>query len=156
MAPTTVGQRNPNDPHVQYSAVSSFVFLRFFAFAVLSPHTFQLRPHHPFLDEISSNVSKESSGMEDSVVLKEGEVHKRAQGKKRIGKKNFKKRWLRVTNVELSYHKQRGESLPRPHLAYSDGIAAAGGGLMLWFSAPEPGLCVAGAAGSSALYRCNT
>uniref|UniRef100_A0A673M998 Ras GTPase-activating protein 2-like n=1 Tax=Sinocyclocheilus rhinocerous TaxID=307959 RepID=A0A673M998_9TELE len=137
----------PADPHVQYSAVSSFIFLRFFAVAVLSPHTFQLRSHHPdpeisrtltlisktiqslgswgslsknklvrqllvircFLDEISSNVSKESSGVEDSFVLKEGEVHKRAQGRKRIGKKNFKKRWLRVTNQELSYHKQKGK-----------------------------------------------
>ncbi|CAB1347744.1 unnamed protein product, partial [Coregonus sp. 'balchen'] len=114
-------KRFPDDPHVQYSAVSSFVFLRFFAVAVLSPHTFQLRPHHPtiqtlgswgslsknklFLDEISSNVSKESSGVEDSVVLKEGEVQKRAQGRKRIGKRTFKKRWLRVTNRELSYHK---------------------------------------------------
>ena len=36
-----------DDPHVQYSAVSSFVFLRFFAVAVVSPHTFHLRPHHP-------------------------------------------------------------------------------------------------------------
>ncbi|KAJ8362022.1 hypothetical protein AAFF_G00401840 [Aldrovandia affinis] len=62
-----------------------------------------------FLDEISSNVCKGSSGVEDSVVLKEGEVHKRAQGRKRIGKKNFKKRWLRVTNRELSYHKHRGK-----------------------------------------------
>uniref|UniRef100_A0A8C7DKN9 RAS p21 protein activator 2 n=1 Tax=Oncorhynchus kisutch TaxID=8019 RepID=A0A8C7DKN9_ONCKI len=61
-----------------------------------------------FLDEISSNISKESSGVEDSVVLKEGEVQKRAQGRKRIGK-NFKKRWLRVTNRELSYHKHRGK-----------------------------------------------
>uniref|UniRef100_A0A3Q3WI23 Uncharacterized protein n=1 Tax=Mola mola TaxID=94237 RepID=A0A3Q3WI23_MOLML len=148
------------DPHVQYSAVSSFVFLRFFAVAVLSPHSFQLRSHHPdpeisrtltlisktiqtlgswgslskklssfketymydfyksfqedkciekvkkFLDEISSNVSKESSGLEDAVVLKE-EVQKRAQGRKRLGKKNFKKRWLRVTNRELSYHKHK-------------------------------------------------
>ncbi|XP_029528684.1 ras GTPase-activating protein 2-like [Oncorhynchus nerka] len=157
-------KRFPDDPHVQYSAVSSFVFLRFFAVAVLSPHTFQLRPHHPdlevsrtltlisktiqtlgswgslsknklssfkesymydffksfqedkciekvkkFLDEISSNVSKESSGVEDSVVLKEGEIQKRAQGRKRIGKRNFKKRWLRVTNRELSYHKHRGK-----------------------------------------------
>ncbi|KTG02555.1 hypothetical protein cypCar_00003957 [Cyprinus carpio] len=157
-------KRFPADPHVQYSAVSSFIFLRFFAVAVLSPHTFQLRTHHPdpeisrtltlisktiqslgswgslsknklssfketymydffklfqedeciekvkrFLDEISSNVSKESSGVEDSFVLKEGEVHKRAQGRKRLGKKNFKKRWLRVTNQELSYHKQKGE-----------------------------------------------
>ncbi|XP_070290102.1 ras GTPase-activating protein 2 [Salvelinus sp. IW2-2015] len=157
-------KRFPDDPHVQYSAVSSFVFLRFFAVAVLSPHTFQLRPHHPdlevsrtltlisktiqtlgswgslsknklssfkesymydffksfqedkciekvkkFLDEISSNISKESSGVEDSVVLKEGEIQKRAQGRKRIGKRNFKKRWLRVTNRELSYHKHRGK-----------------------------------------------
>ncbi|KAL1256256.1 hypothetical protein QQF64_011801, partial [Cirrhinus molitorella] len=157
-------KRFPADPHVQYSAVSSFIFLRFFAVAVLSPHTFQLRSHLPdpeisrtltlisktiqslgswgslsknklssfketymydffklfqedeciekvkkFLDEISSNVSKESSGVEDSFVLKEGEVHKRAQGRKRIGKKNFKKRWLRLTNQELSYHKQKGK-----------------------------------------------
>ncbi|KAG7278973.1 hypothetical protein CRUP_036624 [Coryphaenoides rupestris] len=130
-------KRFPADPHVQYSAVSSFVFLRFFAVAVLSPHSFQLRPHHPdpeisrtltlisktiqtlgswgslsknklFLDEISSNVNKESSGIEDALILKEGEVQKRAQGRKRIGKRNFKKRWLRVTNRELSYHKHRG------------------------------------------------
>ncbi|KAI4904801.1 hypothetical protein NFI96_006925 [Prochilodus magdalenae] len=154
--------RFPDDPHVQYSAVNSFVFLRFFAVAVSSPHTYQLRPHHPdpdvsrtltlisktiqtlgswislsksknssfkesymydfiklfqedqcidkvkkFLDEISSNVSKGACGVEDSVVLKEGEVHKRAQGKTRLGKKNFKKRWLRVTTRELSYHKSK-------------------------------------------------
>ncbi|KAK3570213.1 hypothetical protein QTP86_016522 [Hemibagrus guttatus] len=160
-----VRQESPwnSDPHVQYSAVSSFVFLRFFAVAVLSPHTFQLRPHLPdpevsrtltlisktiqtlgswsslsktkmssfketymcdfiklfledkciekvkkFLDDISSNVCKSTSGAEDSVVLKEGEVHKRAQGKKRIGK-NFNKRWLRVTNRELSYHKHKAK-----------------------------------------------
>uniref|UniRef100_A0A8B9L8L1 RAS p21 protein activator 2 n=1 Tax=Astyanax mexicanus TaxID=7994 RepID=A0A8B9L8L1_ASTMX len=130
--------RFPGDPHVQYSAVSSFVFLRFFAVAVLSPHTFQLRPHHPdpevcrtltlisktiqtlgswsslsknklFLDDISSNVSKGTCGVEDSVVLKEGEIHKRAQGKKLLGKKNFKKRWLRITTRELSYHKHKGK-----------------------------------------------
>lgn len=38
------------------------------------------------------------------------EVQKRAQGRKRLGKKNFKKRWLRVTNRELSYHKHKGET----------------------------------------------
>ncbi|XP_066565744.1 ras GTPase-activating protein 2 isoform X2 [Amia ocellicauda] len=157
-------KRFPDDPHVQYSAVSSFVFLRFFAVAVLSPHSFHLRAHHPdadvsrtltlisktiqtlgswgslsknklssfkesymydffksfqeekcieevkkFLDEISSNESKESSGVEESVVHKEGEVHKRAQGRKRIGKKNFKKRWLRLSTRELSYHKAKGK-----------------------------------------------
>ncbi|XP_037837499.1 ras GTPase-activating protein 2 isoform X1 [Kryptolebias marmoratus] len=152
-------KRFAGDPHVQYSAVSSFVFLRFFAVAVLSPHSFQLRSHHPdpeisrtltlisktiqtlgswgslskklssfkesymydfyrsfqeekyiekvkkFLDEISSNVNKESSGLEDAVVLKEGEVQKRTETKRKIVKKHFKKRWLLLTTRELSYHK---------------------------------------------------
>jgi hypothetical protein len=38
-------------------------------------------------------------------------VQKRAQGRKRIGKRNFKKRWLRVNNRELSYHKHRGKDM---------------------------------------------
>ncbi|XP_017279421.1 ras GTPase-activating protein 2 isoform X3 [Kryptolebias marmoratus] len=156
-------KRFAGDPHVQYSAVSSFVFLRFFAVAVLSPHSFQLRSHHPdpeisrtltlisktiqtlgswgslskklssfkesymydfyrsfqeekyiekvkkFLDEISSNVNKESSGLEDAVVLKEGEVQKRTETKRKIVKKHFKKRWLLLTTRELSYHKCKGK-----------------------------------------------
>ncbi|XP_029471588.1 ras GTPase-activating protein 2 [Rhinatrema bivittatum] len=155
-------KRFPNDPHVQYSAVSSFVFLRFFAIAVVSPHSFHLRPHHPdaqtsrtltlisktiqtlgswgslsksklssfketfmceffkmfqeemytdavkkFLEEISSTESKEPSGMSEPVLLKEGEMFKRAQGRNRIGKKNFKKRWFCLTSRELAYHKQQ-------------------------------------------------
>uniref|UniRef100_A0A8C5BTV9 RAS p21 protein activator 2 n=1 Tax=Gadus morhua TaxID=8049 RepID=A0A8C5BTV9_GADMO len=136
-------KRFPVDPHVQYSAVSSFVFLRFFAVAVLSPHSFQLRPHHPdpeisrtltlisktiqtlgswgslsknklvrlaldlfhnshFRFSCVHNITPGSSGLHR-------EVQKRAQGRKRIGKRNFKKRWLRVTNRELSYHKHRGK-----------------------------------------------
>ncbi|XP_077344694.1 ras GTPase-activating protein 2 isoform X2 [Lithobates pipiens] len=152
----------PNDPHVQYSAVSSFVFLRFFAVAVVSPHIFHLRSHHPdvatsriltlisktiqtlgsvgnlaksktssfkepfmcdfykmfeeetytadakkFLEEISSTESKEPSGVSESVILKDGELNKRAQGRTRIGKKNFKKRWFSLTSREFSYHKQK-------------------------------------------------
>ncbi|XP_063771694.1 ras GTPase-activating protein 2 isoform X2 [Pseudophryne corroboree] len=152
----------PNDPRVQYSAVSSFVFLRFFAVAVVSPHIFHLRFHHPdaqtsriltlisktiqtlgsvgslsksktssfkepfmcefykmfeeetytadvkkFLKEISSTESKEPSGMSESVILKEGEMYKRAQGRNRIGKKNFKKRWFSLTSREFTYHKQK-------------------------------------------------
>ncbi|MEE6500756.1 hypothetical protein FKM82_003918 [Ascaphus truei] len=152
----------PDDPHVQYSAVSSFVFLRFFALAVVSPHSFHLRPHHPdaqtsrtltlisktiqtlgsvgslsksksssfkepfmcdffrmfeeetytatvkkFLEEISSTESKEPSGMSHPLILKDGEMYKRAQGRTRIGKKNFKKRWFSLTSRELAYHKQR-------------------------------------------------
>uniref|UniRef100_A0A6I8PML5 RAS p21 protein activator 2 n=1 Tax=Ornithorhynchus anatinus TaxID=9258 RepID=A0A6I8PML5_ORNAN len=154
-------QKFPNDPHVQYSAVSSFVFLRFFAVAVVSPHTFHLRPHHPdaqtvrtltlisktiqtlgswgslskskssfketfmceffkmfqeekyieavkkFLEEISSTESKEPSGLTEAVHLKEGDMYKRAQGRNRIGKKNFKKRWFCLTSRELTYHKQQ-------------------------------------------------
>uniref|UniRef100_A0A8C8RAU6 RAS p21 protein activator 2 n=1 Tax=Pelusios castaneus TaxID=367368 RepID=A0A8C8RAU6_9SAUR len=151
-------KRFPNDPHVQYSAVSSFVFLRFFAVAVVSPHTFHLRPHHPdaqtsrtltlisktiqtlgswgssksnfketfmceffktfqeekfteavqkFLDEVSSTETREPSGMSEPVHLKEGEMYKRAQGRTRIGKKNFKKRWFCLTSRELTYHKQQ-------------------------------------------------
>uniref|UniRef100_A0A672REX6 RAS p21 protein activator 2 n=1 Tax=Sinocyclocheilus grahami TaxID=75366 RepID=A0A672REX6_SINGR len=126
----------PADPHVQYSAVSSFVFLRFFAVAVLSPHTFQLRSHHPD-PEISRTltlISKtiQSLGSWGSLsknklvrqllvirfrcvhMIFNREVHKRAQGRKRIGKKNFKKRWLRVTNQELSYHKQKGDLVYDP------------------------------------------
>uniref|UniRef100_A0A8C2Y9V6 RAS p21 protein activator 2 n=1 Tax=Coturnix japonica TaxID=93934 RepID=A0A8C2Y9V6_COTJA len=155
-------KRFPNDPHVQYSAVSSFVFLRFFAVAVVSPHTFHLRPHHPdaqtsrtltliskaiqtlgswgsltksklssfketfmceffktfqeekftesvkkFLDDVSSTESKEPSGLSEPVHLKEGEMYKRAQGRTRIGKKNFKKRWFCLTSREFTYHKQQ-------------------------------------------------
>uniref|UniRef100_A0A6Q2XN93 RAS p21 protein activator 2 n=1 Tax=Esox lucius TaxID=8010 RepID=A0A6Q2XN93_ESOLU len=145
-------KRFPADPHVQYSAVSSFVFLRFFAVAVLSPHTFQLRPHHPDL-EVSRTLTLISKTIQTlgswgslsknklvcktvsqpvnmpihqcvnllskclSVCLSviqsisvSPEVQKRAQGRKRIGKKNFKKRWLRVTNRELSYHKHKGDT----------------------------------------------
>ncbi|XP_053565798.1 ras GTPase-activating protein 2 [Bombina bombina] len=153
----------PKDPHVQYSAVSSFVFLRFFAVALLSPHSFHLRPHCPdsqtsriltllsktiqtlgcvgnlsksksasfkepfmcdffkmfeeetytsnvkkFLEEISSTESKEPSGMNESVTLKEGEMYKHAHGRTlRFGMKNFKKRWFSLTNRELAYHKQK-------------------------------------------------
>uniref|UniRef100_A0A8C7K108 RAS p21 protein activator 2 n=1 Tax=Oncorhynchus kisutch TaxID=8019 RepID=A0A8C7K108_ONCKI len=164
-------KRFPDDPHVQYSAVSSFVFLRFFAVAVLSPHTFQLRPHHPDLEvsrtltlisktiqtlgswgslsknklvcmyecllsasnmlinlplciSVSQHVDQSfnSHWAQTSVQLIltvpisshylfcYREIQKRAQGRKRIGKRNFKKRWLRVTNRELSYHKHRGET----------------------------------------------
>uniref|UniRef100_A0A6Q2Y5Q4 RAS p21 protein activator 2 n=1 Tax=Esox lucius TaxID=8010 RepID=A0A6Q2Y5Q4_ESOLU len=151
-------KRFPADPHVQYSAVSSFVFLRFFAVAVLSPHTFQLRPHHPDL-EVSRTLTLISKTIQTlgswgslsknklvcktvsqpvnmpihqcvnllsnlcllnlidckrihykSCICCRREVQKRAQGRKRIGKKNFKKRWLRVTNRELSYHKHKGDT----------------------------------------------
>uniref|UniRef100_A0A7N8XTT0 RAS p21 protein activator 2 n=1 Tax=Mastacembelus armatus TaxID=205130 RepID=A0A7N8XTT0_9TELE len=145
-------KRFPADPHVQYSAVSSFVFLRFFAVAVLSPHSFQLRSHHPD-PEISRTLTLISKTIQTlgswgslskklvrstivlAVINKQfnqlhftvaqsysslvrdlqpcgcpfREVQKRTQGKKRLGKKNFKKRWLKVTNRELTYHKHKGK-----------------------------------------------
>uniref|UniRef100_A0A665T569 RAS p21 protein activator 2 n=1 Tax=Echeneis naucrates TaxID=173247 RepID=A0A665T569_ECHNA len=116
-------KRFPADPHVQYSAVSSFVFLRFFAVAVLSPHTFQLRSHHPepeisrtltLISKTIQTLGSWGSLSKKLVRLIPGvysyrEVQKRAQGKKRIGKRTFNKRWLRVTSRELSYHKHKGK-----------------------------------------------
>uniref|UniRef100_A0A8C3Y6T9 RAS p21 protein activator 2 n=1 Tax=Catharus ustulatus TaxID=91951 RepID=A0A8C3Y6T9_CATUS len=139
-------KRFPNDPHVQYSAVSSFVFLRFFAVAVVSPHTFHLRPHHPdaqtsrTLTLISKAIQtlgswgsltktklssfKETFMCEFFKTFQEEtftesvkkvcfncifllEMYKRAQGRTRIGKKNFKKRWFCLTSREFTYHKQQ-------------------------------------------------
>uniref|UniRef100_A0A8C5H597 RAS p21 protein activator 2 n=1 Tax=Gouania willdenowi TaxID=441366 RepID=A0A8C5H597_GOUWI len=115
-------KRFPGDPHVQYSAVSSFVFLRFFAVAVLSPHTFQLRSHHPVsarplqcnkttkINTLQFDCNKDLIYTVNVLLwVFHREVQKRAQGKKRLGKKNFKKRWLRLTNRDLSYHKQKGK-----------------------------------------------
>lgn len=51
------------DLDVRYTAVSSFIFLRFFAPAILSPNLFQLTPHHPV-----STVSVFSSYVYGSVT----------------------------------------------------------------------------------------
>uniref|UniRef100_A0A8B9E143 RAS p21 protein activator 2 n=1 Tax=Anser cygnoides TaxID=8845 RepID=A0A8B9E143_ANSCY len=144
-------KRFPNDPHVQYSAVSSFVFLRFFAVAVVSPHTFHLRPHHPdaqtsrtltliskaiqtlgswgsltksklssfketFMceffktfqeDKFTESVKKVLFNYNSSYKPSGLKMYKRAQGRTRIGKKNFKKRWFCLTSREFTYHKQQ-------------------------------------------------
>ncbi|XP_066562444.1 ras GTPase-activating protein 3 isoform X2 [Amia ocellicauda] len=165
------------DLDVRYTAVSSFIFLRFFAPAILSPNLFHLRPHHPdpqtsrtltlisktiqtlgslaksksasfkesymaafydyfndqkyadavknFLDLISSSGRWDQKSIETPIMLKEGTVKltvkkveskgssrfmiKRAQGRKRFGMKNFKKRWFRLTNHEFTYHKNKGD-----------------------------------------------
>uniref|UniRef100_A0A8C1A5Y5 RAS p21 protein activator 3 n=1 Tax=Cyprinus carpio carpio TaxID=630221 RepID=A0A8C1A5Y5_CYPCA len=138
------------DPDVRYTAVSSFIFLRFFAPAILSPNLFHLRPHHPdpytsrtltlvsktiqtlgslaksksvsehyqqvftvknpdFLDLISSSARWDQKSIETPIMLKEGFMIKRAQGRNRFGLKNFKKRWFRLTNHEFTYHKTKGE-----------------------------------------------
>lgn len=150
------------DQDVRYTAVSSFIFLRFFAPAILSPNLFHLRPHHPdpatsrtltlisktiqtlgslaksksanfkesymaafyeyfneqkyadavknFLDLISTSGKWDQKSIETPIMLKEGFMIKRAQGRNRFGMKNFKKRWFRLTNHEFTYHKTKGES----------------------------------------------
>nr|XP_012620982.2 ras GTPase-activating protein 3 isoform X3 [Microcebus murinus] len=154
-------KRFQDDPDVRYTAVSSFIFLRFFAPAILSPNLFQLTPHHTdpqtsrtltlvsktiqtlgslsksksasfkesymatfyeffneqkyadavknFLDLISSSGRRDPKSVEQPILLKEGFMIKRAQGRKRFGMKNFKKRWFRLTNHEFTYQKSKGD-----------------------------------------------
>uniref|UniRef100_A0A8C3Q3D4 RAS p21 protein activator 3 n=1 Tax=Chrysolophus pictus TaxID=9089 RepID=A0A8C3Q3D4_CHRPC len=134
----SAAKRFQGDPDVRYTAVSSFIFLRFFAPAILSPNLFQLTPHHPdpqtsrTLTLISKTIqtlgslSKSKSVKSDffkllspickiwyivvtAVVLFTRFMIKRAQGRKRFGMKNFKKRWFRLTNHEFTYQKSKGD-----------------------------------------------
>ncbi|XP_053420110.1 ras GTPase-activating protein 3 isoform X2 [Nycticebus coucang] len=154
-------KRFQDDVDVRFTAVSSFIFLRFFAPAILSPNLFQLTPHHTdpqtsrtltlisktiqtlgslsksksasfkesymatfydffneqkyadavknFLDLISSSGRRDPKSIEQPILLKEGFMIKRAQGRKRFGMKNFKKRWFRLTNHEFTYQKSKGD-----------------------------------------------
>uniref|UniRef100_A0A8C3M229 RAS p21 protein activator 3 n=1 Tax=Chrysolophus pictus TaxID=9089 RepID=A0A8C3M229_CHRPC len=122
----SAAKRFQGDPDVRYTAVSSFIFLRFFAPAILSPNLFQLTPHHPdpqtsrTLTLISKTIqtlgslSKSKSCkiwyiVVTAVVLFTRFMIKRAQGRKRFGMKNFKKRWFRLTNHEFTYQKSKGD-----------------------------------------------
>ncbi|GFO17598.1 ras GTPase-activating protein 3 [Plakobranchus ocellatus] len=62
-----------------------------------------------FLDIISSSSGCHFRGIEAPILLKEGFLIKRAQGRKKFGLKNFKKRFFRLTNQSLSYSKHKGE-----------------------------------------------
>lgn len=46
-----------------------------------------------------------------TVVLFTRFMIKRAQGRKRFGMKNFKKRWFRLTNHEFTYQKSKGNKV---------------------------------------------
>lgn len=46
-----------DDLDVRYTAVSSFIFLRFFAPAILSPNLFQLTPHHTVSEHQARSAS---------------------------------------------------------------------------------------------------
>uniref|UniRef100_A0A803SUA3 RAS p21 protein activator 3 n=1 Tax=Anolis carolinensis TaxID=28377 RepID=A0A803SUA3_ANOCA len=106
--------RFQDDPDVRYTAVSSFIFLRFFAPAILSPNLFHLTPSSPqTLTLISKTIqtlgslSKSKSCNCDLICNRF--MIKRAQGRKRFGMKNFKKRWFRLTNHEFTYQKSKGD-----------------------------------------------
>ncbi|TGZ42723.1 Uncharacterized protein DBV15_09497, partial [Temnothorax longispinosus] len=162
----------PKNKEVRYSVISGFIFLRFFAPAILGPRLFDITTEQidsqtnrtltlisktiqslgnlvscrggagsvckeeymecvyrefyterhiqavkQFL-EIISTSSTSSSGItkqrptvlqEQPVVLKEGVMIKRAQGRKRFGRKNFKQRYFRLTTHDLTYSKTKGK-----------------------------------------------
>ncbi|XP_035796216.1 GTPase-activating protein-like isoform X1 [Anopheles albimanus] len=166
----------PANKEVRYSVVSGFIFLRFFAPAILGPKLFDLTTEpvdeqttrtltlisktiqslgnlvssrsaqqpckekyteqlykrfcteqhveaiKHFLEVISTvggstvsanhpDATAEQSCALEPVVLKEGEgmMTKRAQGRKRFGRRNFKQRYFRLTTQSLSYAKAKGK-----------------------------------------------
>ncbi|KAK8400325.1 hypothetical protein O3P69_003195 [Scylla paramamosain] len=152
----------PNEREVRYSVISGFVFLRFFAPAILHPKLFDLtsepidpstqrtltllsktvqsvgnqvssRTSHQnfresymrevfahcitdkhveqtrtFLEILSSIPNGSQKAHDTPVILKEGFMIKRAQGRKKFGMKNFKTRFFRLTTNSLTYSKTEG------------------------------------------------
>ncbi|XP_069955565.1 ras GTPase-activating protein 3 isoform X4 [Cherax quadricarinatus] len=98
----------PNEREVRYSVISGFVFLRFFAPAILYPKLFDLTTEQIFLEIISSMPNGSHKAYDTPVILKEGIMIKRAQGRKKFGIKNFKTRFFRLTTHNLSYSKTEG------------------------------------------------
>ncbi|XP_017777247.1 PREDICTED: GTPase-activating protein isoform X2 [Nicrophorus vespilloides] len=152
----------PDNKEVRYSVISGFIFLRFFAPAILGPRLFDLtseqidaqtnrtltlisktiqslgnlvscrstqqvckeeymecvykefctethvRAVRQFLEIISANSNQKHIAVDTPVTLKEGIMIKRAQGRKRFGRKNFKQRYFKLTTHDLSYSKMKG------------------------------------------------
>ncbi|ROT82095.1 ras GTPase-activating protein 3 isoform X1 [Penaeus vannamei] len=152
----------PNEREVRYSAISGFVFLRFFAPAILYPKLFDLTTEQTdpsthrtltllsktvqsvgnlvssktsnqnfretymrevfshcvtdkhvegmrtFLDIISQMPNGNQKAYDTPIILKEGKMVKRAQGRKKFGIKNFKSRFFRLTTHSLTYSKTVG------------------------------------------------
>ncbi|OWF54600.1 ras GTPase-activating protein 3-like [Mizuhopecten yessoensis] len=155
----------PDSPLVRYQVVSGFIFLRFFAPAILGPRLFDLRTDtqdmcvnrtltlvskalqglgnlvsskslsfglkeeymvplfksfndaehidgiRMYLDMISSaaRANTKSIIIEVPIILKEGFLIKRAQGRKKFGMKNFKRRYFCLTNQHFFYSKSRDD-----------------------------------------------
>ncbi|XP_067014375.2 ras GTPase-activating protein 3 isoform X2 [Anabrus simplex] len=155
--------RFPDNNEVKYSVISGFIFLRFFAPAILGPKLFDLTTEQidsqtnrtltlisktiqslgnlvssrssqqtckeeymmavsqafyterhiqavrHFLEIISASSNPGHRSLDSPVVLKEGVMIKRAQGRKRFGRKNFKQRYFRLTTQDLTYSKMKGK-----------------------------------------------
>lgn len=151
----------PDNKEVRYSVISGFIFLRFFAPAILGPRLFDLTTEQidsqtnrtltlisktiqslcnlvsartprcneeymscmyqafytdthitavrQFLEIISASSNPGYRNVGTPVVLKEGVMTKRAQGRKRFGRKNFKTRYFRLTTQDLTYSKHKGK-----------------------------------------------
>ncbi|XP_075537385.1 ras GTPase activating protein 1 [Dermacentor variabilis] len=164
MLRSLAADRFPGRKELQYSVISVFLFLRFFAAAILSPKLFELSSQpideqcHRTLTLVSksiqtlgnlvSSTSAQPFYKEDymkefyenfitdehkeavrqylelislknvpmrnldtpSIVLKEGTMTKRAQGRNRLGLKNFKRRYFCLTTKELYYSKTKDSS----------------------------------------------
>ncbi|RZF38857.1 hypothetical protein LSTR_LSTR015632 [Laodelphax striatellus] len=151
----------PDNKEVRYSVISGFIFLRFFAPAILGPRLFDLTNEQidtqlnrtltlisktiqslcnlvsarsprcnedymismyqafntethitavrQYLEIISASSHPVQRSVDIPVVLKEGYMIKRAQGRKRFGRKNFKQRYFRLTTQDLTYSKYKGK-----------------------------------------------
>lgn len=60
--------------------------------------------------EVGSGLTREHS-VSAVCTLCDSFMIKRAQGRKRFGMKNFKKRWFRLTNHEFTYQKSKGKEV---------------------------------------------
>ncbi|XP_014254898.1 GTPase-activating protein [Cimex lectularius] len=167
--------RFPDNKEVRYSVISGFIFLRFFAPAILGPRLFDLTTKHidsqinrtltlisktiqslcnlvtsrratackeqymgsmyqafytdshitavrQFLEIISASSVPSQDSHDSPVILKEGPMIKRAQGRKRFGRKNFKQRYFTLTTHDLTYAKQKGKE-PLCKIPLSDILA---------------------------------
>ncbi|XP_071838198.1 ras GTPase-activating protein 3-like isoform X3 [Apostichopus japonicus] len=94
--------------HVNPDKVNSYAFkevymLPLFKSLLDREHILSIRK---FLEIVSTCTKVPPKSPESAVTLKEGYLTKRAQGRKKyFGVKNFKKRWFRLTNHELTYGK---------------------------------------------------
>ncbi|XP_068236209.1 ras GTPase-activating protein 3 [Palaemon carinicauda] len=166
----------PHEREVRYSVISGFVFLRFFAPAILYPKLFDLTTEQidpathrtltllsktvqsvgnlvssrtslqnfrelymrevfalcvtdkhvdamrTFLEIISSMPNGSQKAYDSPVILKEGIMIKRAQGRKKFGIRNFKTRFFRLTTQSLSYSKTK-DSNPLCQIPVEDILA---------------------------------